>query len=334
MPPVSDVTNPNFSSVTDHQLLVVDAGGTKTAAWLVDLSKPEDQRILGRGGAVAGNPLSVGFPEAARAISAAAAAAKHQANASSARVPRAILSIAGSANHELRGHFIEALRGTGLADRVAIVSDVLPILAAGTPNCQGMALISGTGSVAFARAADGRTTLCGGWGYLLGDEGSGYAIGRAALQLAMQELERGSPPRPLSATVLDAVGATSAMDVTKTIYRRANPRGAIAAIAPIVIQAADSKDSDAQSIVDSAAADLAKLAARAARLIGFEDARFRLALSGGALVSSRRLAQQLETELGRLGLSADLNIVREPLEGCMRLSHLDCASTLLTWQSV
>ena len=48
----------------------------------------------------------------------------------------------------------------------------------------GVALIAGTGSVAFGRAADGRTIRCGGWGYLLGDEGSGYAIGRAALRLA------------------------------------------------------------------------------------------------------------------------------------------------------
>jgi N-acetylglucosamine kinase-like BadF-type ATPase len=321
-------------SATGDWLLVVDAGGTKTAAWLVDLARSASERVLGRGFAAAGNPLSVGFPEAARAISEAVATAKHDARCANSRVARAILSIAGTANRQLQDHFIEALRGTGIAERVAIVSDVLPILAAGTPNCEGVALISGTGSVAFARAADGRTTLCGGWGYLLGDEGSGYAIGRAALQFALHQLERCNTDNRLAADVLSAIGANSAMDVTKTIYRRANPRAAIAAIAPVVISAADESDADAQSIIDAAAADLAKLVARASQSIGFAETPFPLALSGGALISSQRLPQQLAVELRRLGLAADMKVVSEPLEGCIRLAAPECAGTPLTWQTV
>jgi N-acetylglucosamine kinase-like BadF-type ATPase len=333
MPPATDVTKSGSLARADELLLVVDAGGTKTAAWLVDPTRPESERVLGRGRSDAGNPLSVGFAEATRAIGEATASAKHDARLSTARIPRAVLSIAGSANQQLKDYFIQAARETALAERVAIVSDVLPVLAAGTPNCSGVALISGTGSVAFARAAAGRSSLCGGWGYLLGDEGSGYAIGRAGLQFALHELESNADPQPLTAAVLSAIGSHTILDVTRTVYRRADPRAAIASVAPVVITAADQVDSSAQAILDAAAADLAKLVARAVRSIGFNENPFALAIAGGVFVSSKRLPLQLQVELRRIGLASELKLVDEPLEGCIRLAAPECV-ILLTWHAV
>jgi N-acetylglucosamine kinase-like BadF-type ATPase len=196
-----------------------------------------------------------------------------------------------------------------------------------------VALISGTGSVAFARAADGRTTLCGGWGFLLGDEGSGYAIGRAGLQFALHNLELKAARQPLTEAVLSAIGASTSLDVTKTIYRRADPRAAIASVAPVVITAADQVDSSAQAILDAAAADLAKLVARAVRSIGFNENPFALAIAGGVFVSSKRLPLQLQVELRRIGLASELKLVDEPLEGCIRLAAPECV-ILLTWHAV
>ncbi|MEX2309014.1 MAG: BadF/BadG/BcrA/BcrD ATPase family protein [Pirellulales bacterium] len=334
MSPVTDATKSSSQSAAGDLLLVVDAGGTKTAAWLVDTSLSENDRVLGRGRSDAGNPLSVGFPEAARVIGEAVASAKYDAGRPTIRVPRAILSIAGAANHQLRDYFVVSSRKTGLADEVAIVSDVLPVLAAGTPACIGVALISGTGSVAFARAADGRTTLCGGWGYLLGDEGSGYAIGRAALQHALHQLESGATCDPLAAAVLGAVGAHSILELTKNIYRRADPRVAIASVAPVVITAADEWDPTAQAIIDSAAADLANLVGRAIRSIGFLNTALSIAAAGGVLISSKRMPQQLQVELRRLGLASEIKLVDEPLVGCIRLAAPEFAGTLLTWHAV
>ncbi len=334
MPPVNDAAGSSHQSASQELLLVVDAGGTKTAAWLVDPAEDENEQVLGRGSAAAGNPLSVGFPQATRAIAQAVAAAKHQARHSATRIPRAILSIAGSANHQLRDYFVQSARETALAERIAVVSDVLPVLAAGAPDCRGVALIAGTGSVAFARDGDGRTTLCGGWGYLLGDEGSGYVIGRAALQFALQELESNATPRPLSTAALKAIGANTVLDVTKSIYRRADPRSAIASVAPVVIAAADENDPDAQAIVDRAAADLATLVARAVQSIGFAAAPFPLAVAGSVLVRSHRLPQQLQVELRRVGLAADLSVVDQPLKGCVRLAIPECGGDLITWHDV
>ena len=67
-----------------------------------------------------------------------------------------------------------------------IVHDTQLILAAADVQ-DGIALISGTGSVAWGRTPDGRTARAGGWGYLLGDEGSGYWVGRQAVRHALSD---------------------------------------------------------------------------------------------------------------------------------------------------
>src|SRR4051795_11002162 len=142
------------SESADVELFVaVDTGGTKTAACLVDLNAPQDSCVLGRGRGSAGNPFSVGFEEATRAIGAAIEQACSAADQDCERVSRLMLSIAGAANPQISQQFVRWAHETYQADQVAIISDVLPILAAGTQNCCGIALIAGTGSIAFGRNA-------------------------------------------------------------------------------------------------------------------------------------------------------------------------------------
>ncbi|MCI0335356.1 MAG: BadF/BadG/BcrA/BcrD type ATPase [Planctomycetes bacterium] len=326
------MTNSKLKTAAGESLLVVDAGGTKTAAWLVDLTRPDGERVIGRGRAMAGNPLSVGFADSALAIREAITHARDDAGQSDGCAARAILSIAGAANERLRGQFVEWARTTGLAERVAVVSDVLPVLAGGTPNCYGVALISGTGSVAFGRSENGRTQLCGGWGYLLGDEGSGFAIGRSALQQALRALELNAARCPLTSAVLNHVGASTVMELTQAVYENPHSRVAIAGVAPIVISAADGGDADAQAIVDTAAGDLAKLVSRTVQSIEPIEPPLVLAISGSVLLRSKRLQNQLHVALRRSGLECEMNMVEEPLAGCVRLAAPEYNGTLITWQ--
>jgi N-acetylglucosamine kinase-like BadF-type ATPase len=310
----------------------VDAGGTKTDAWLVDCSRSDSAGVLGRGKSTGGNPLSVGFDEATEAISTAVA----QARGESANVPidRAILAIAGAANPDVRNLLIEWAHKIGLARRLAIVSDFLPVLAAGTDDCVGVALICGTGSSAFARNAEGKTARCGGWGYLLGDEGSGFAIGRAALQLTLHTLETSKQPEPLVRTVLSALGAESVSDVTHAVYASSDVRAKIASIAPVVIAAADAGVSTALSILDSAAHDLAELVARAARSVDLAGGSIQVAASGGVLLHAPALRERLQSELKGLGLDCSICVVDDPLTGCVRLAAAEYAGLLVSWHSV
>ena len=325
------MTKSKPNSTASHSLLAVDAGGTKTAAWLVDSSQSEPLRIVGRGRSSAGNPLSVGFEEATRAIVQAVSQACQDAGHSASPAGRAIMSIAGAMDEQLRRQFIDWVHTTRLADKVAIVSDVLPVLAAGTPDCCGVALVAGTGSVAFGRAPDGRTARCGGWGYLLGDEGSGYAIGRAALNFALHSIENNDTHETLARAVLNSLGTESVSELTKTIYRCSDPRALIASLAPLVIEAAEEGEPTAEAIVDSAACELANTAARAARSVGLGDESFALAVAGGVLVSSPRLRNRLHEELKTLGLHSTTHVVDEPLYGCVCLAAPEFASSLVTW---
>jgi N-acetylglucosamine kinase-like BadF-type ATPase len=326
------VTKFKLNPPAGELLVVVDAGGTKTAAWLVDPSKNNGDQVIGRGRAAAGNPLSVGIAESTCAIADAVSRAFVAAGVEVGCASRALLSIAGAANEQLRGQYVDWARAGRFAERVAIVSDVLPVLAAGTPDCCGVALISGTGAVAFGRAKDGKTHLRGGWGYLLGDEGSGYALGRAALRHTLLALETGAHRTPLAEAVMAELGISKVLELTRAIYGSAHPRVAIAALAPAVISLADGDDAESQVIIDEAANDLAELVARTVQAIEPVDPPVSLAAAGGVLLGSRRLQHQLDIALRRRGLETEITLVDEPLVGCVRLASGQRDKTLVAWQ--
>jgi N-acetylglucosamine kinase-like BadF-type ATPase len=324
------------SESADVELFVaVDTGGTKTAACLVDLAAPQDNCVLGRGRGSAGNPFSVGFAEATRAIGSAIEQACSAGGHDCDHVSRIMLSIAGAANPQISQQFVRWAHDTYQADQVAIISDVLPILAGGTPNCCGIALIAGTGSIAFGRAADGRTKRCGGWGYLLGDEGSGYSVGRSALSHALRELECETlwHPNSLTEAVVSKLNVQTVSDLTKTVYTNDDPRSFIASLAALVITAAEHGDQKAEAILDWAATELAELVARTADLMDGSDGPIALALGGGFLVRSTRIQEQLLEWLRKFKVECNATLVSDPLEGCIRLADPQFADTLVTWHS-
>jgi len=313
-------------------VLAVDAGGTKTSAWLADARRADAPVILGRGRATSANPLSIGFAAATRAIAEAIDQARHEGGRPATRVRRAVLSVAGTADVAIRAQFLAWARAEDLAEQVAVVTDMLPVLAAGAADCCGVALVAGTGSVAFARDSSGRTARCGGWGFLLGDDGSGYAIGRAALRHALEHLEIGRGASRLAERVLQLLESASVAAVTAAIYQSADPRAAIAALAPVVVELAAEGDTVALTIVTDAARDLAELVARAARSVGLDAEPLVVAGTGGVLVGSTQLQDQLRTELGQLSLTCELRIVDEPLAGCIRLAGRECAGLDIVWR--
>jgi N-acetylglucosamine kinase-like BadF-type ATPase len=315
--------------------LAVDTGGTKTAACLVDLSAPQDNCVLGRGLGTAGNPFSVGFAEATRAITNAIEQARSAARRDSGHVSRLMLSIAGAANSQISQQFVRWAHDAYQIDQVAIVSDVLPILAAGTPSCCVIALIAVTGSIAFGRAADGRTKRCGGWGYLLGDEGSGYSVGRSALSHALRELESETlwHPNSLTEAVVSKLQVKTVTELTRAVYTNADPRSSIASLAPLVVGAAEHGDKKAEAILDWAATELAELVARTADLMDGIDGPIPLALGGGFLVRSHRLQEQLLEWLHKFKVEYEAKLVTDPLEGCIRLADPQFSETLVTWHN-
>ena len=169
---------------SDELVLGIDGGATKTVAWLALRSGGGEPSVVGRGAAGPANPQAIGFDEALGNLDQAIAAAFDDAGVKPGPLASAVLALAGWDREQNRQVLRRWAEKRCLASRLRMVHDALPVLVAGSPEGWGVALISGTGSFAFGQSRDGRSTRAGGWGYLFGDEGSGYAIALAGLRAA------------------------------------------------------------------------------------------------------------------------------------------------------
>lgn len=240
-------------------VLGLDVGGTSSRALITTL----DGARAGSGRAGAGNPVSVPLPEAVAAVSAAVRAAL--TGLDPARVRCAVMGIAGTGRFTdpaVASAFDTAFAGLGLTVPVRPVGDVEVAYAAGTPEPRGTVLISGTGAIA-ARIEHGvMTASADGIGWLLGDLGSGFWLGREAAALTARELYSRVPDghltRAVATAVLGAVPAAAsrqaADDLIGALHHQ-EPRH-LSRLAPLVTEAAEAGDPQAAALVDRAAAHL------------------------------------------------------------------------------
>ena len=304
---------------SEDLVLGFDGGGTRTVALLASRRPNGEWKLLGRGEAGPSNRQAVGTPAALAALDAAADQAFAAAGKKRGPVRAACLGLAGAGRPKDQEVVREWAARTRLAATVDVLEDAALLLAAGSPDGWGVAVVAGTGSMAYARGADGRTARAGGWGPLLGDEGSGYAIALAGLRAAARAADGRAAATPLTDRLLAACGLTRPEELVGVVYRGGD-RATLAALAPVVLDAADSGDTVAGEIATAAAAELAAAAAAAARSLGL-GARFPVALAGGLLASCTTYRARFLAALAERGLHADpVTIVTEPAEGALRLA--------------
>jgi glucosamine kinase len=197
--------------------------------------------------------------------------------------------------------------------RVVVVDDVSLVLpAAGLTD--GIAVISGTGSMAVG-AWQGRTALAGGWGYLLGDEGSGYWIVRTAIRELLARLGSDAPPGALAGCLLDAAGARDLTELRGMFYRQPEPWH-WARHAPAVLDCADAA---AARITGQAAQELAVLAVEVAtRLAAPDDVP--VVLAGGLMAHQRILTATITALTAALPTSPVQALADPPVAGAVRLA--------------
>jgi N-acetylmuramic acid 6-phosphate etherase len=207
-----------------------------------------------------------------------------------------------------------------LARHTEISNDAGLLLAAGTPTGWGVALVSGTGSIAFGRSPDGRTDRAGGWGYILGDEGSAYGIVTAALRASARAADLRGAKTALLERFLDKLQLAKASDLIPAIYGGSWDRARLATLAPLVMEAA-AVDPIARQIIDDAAHELALAVATVAKKLNLDAARLPLAVTGGVIIANASFRQQIVADLAKLGCEADpVCTVREPAEGAIRIA--------------
>lgn len=307
---------------SDRLVLGIDGGGTKTVAWLAACGPSDEPSVVGRGTAGAANPQAVGFQRSLESLDRAIDAAFEDAEVPSGPVAAAVLGLAGSDRDENRTVLGQWAQDRHVARRFRLVHDALPVLLAGSPQGWGVALISGTGSLAFGQDRHGTSARAGGWGLLFGDEGSGYAIAVAGLRAVAQAADGRGPATKLREAILSQLRLQRPEELVSTVYRV--KAAAIASLAEVVIRTAGENDAVAQEIIHQAADDLAAMVTAVAEKLDFTSTAFPLALAGGVLLGCADLQLGLLDHLRRLGLRPEpVADVAHPVLGSVRLAQLE-----------
>ncbi len=298
-------------------VLGIDAGGTKTVCQLAD----ENGGILAearRGGA---NLQAAGELEVEKVLHDVMEEAIGDLDVR----PSAIcLGIAGVDRPDDARVVRAIMKRIGYKAKVLVVNDALVALEAGAPDQPGVVVIAGTGSIAYGRNERNQAARAGGWGYMLGDEGSGYWIGRAALRAVLRESDRRGPATQLTRLLLTYYGVPRAQDLIHQVYSGTLRPSAIASLAQCVQAASADGDPVAIGILRGSADQLESSALSVAKRLELVGSEFPFVLSGGIF----RAVPWLEEELGRrLPLASPrsrtilLNV--EPARGAVRLALAD-----------
>jgi N-acetylglucosamine kinase-like BadF-type ATPase len=254
-------------------VLGLDAGGTKTVGYLANAQG----LIVGEGRGGGANLHAHGELEVEKVLHAVV----EQAIGNQDVTPvAACIGIAGVDRKDDDRTVRGIMRRLGFRARTLVVNDALIALVAGVGDDTGVVLIAGTGSIAYGVNEDGCAARAGGWGSVLGDEGSGYWIGREALVAVMRAADGRGPATRLSDLVLDRFGVSRVDALVREVYDPRTRREAVHALGPLVEQARSEGDVTAAEILAGASTELTHAAASVIARLGMRGHAFRIVLAG------------------------------------------------------
>lgn len=280
-----------------------DGGGTRLRLLLMD----GEGRIMGRRSGPPALLIREGGAQVARLLASELRALAREVGSA---LPLAgfCVGLAGAGRRAWAVEVEAQLRAQGVARRVEVVTDAAAALddafPVGRTTSPGILLVAGTGSIGLARTSDGEMRRVGGWGPLLGDEGSGYRLGLEGLRAAVRALEGRGPGTRLESILLEEVGAGDPEGVFRWLDQA--EKGRVAALAPLVIAAAG--DPVADRLVTEAVDALASHLTALLEVMDAPPAGMALpvalpvALHGGLLAPGGPLRPPLVSVLERLGL--------------------------------
>lgn len=295
-------------------VLGIDAGGTKTVALLADA----DGRVLGEGRGGAANLQSEGELEVEKTLHTVIEKATDGRHVPLAAV---CLGIAGVDREDDARIIRDVVRRLGFRSNALIVNDALIALVAGAGASPGLVVVSGTGSIAYGVNHHGVAARAGGWGPTLGDEGSGYWIGRRALAAVMRDVDCRGPRTDLTDLVLRHFALGKPEALVAEIYHQPKNRRAIAALGAVVDRARAEGDPVASDIMTHAADELALAAASVISRLDMRGEQFPILLSGGMLKESAWLATEVRHRMAEIAPRSTVRLLtEEPAIGAVKLA--------------
>jgi N-acetylglucosamine kinase-like BadF-type ATPase len=295
-------------------VLGIDAGGTKTVCLLAD----EQGRVIAEARGSGANLQAAGELEVEKVL-------HHVMEivlADRESLPDAIcLGIAGVDRPEDADAVRGIMRRIGFKTRTLVVNDALIALVAGAGDNAGVVLVAGTGSIAYGKDGAGRAARAGGWGYLLGDEGGGFWIGRAALSAVVRQYDGRGPATLLTELVLNRLNLSSPTALIREIYDRDVHRRTITALASTVQTAMEQGDAVATDILNRAGAELAAAASSVITRLEMRGDVFPTILSGGIFRGVPWLASDVKRRISEVAPRSEVRQLDvEPAMGAVRLA--------------
>jgi glucosamine kinase len=302
-------------------IAAVDGGGTKAHCYVAEFHESGTPVIIGEGIGGGCNPGTVGVDAAAREIQRAIEKARLDSASGEHELDAALFAIAGTLRPALASELQQQLQQMNVARDCRVVPDLSPIVAAVNAHGRGVALICGTGSVSAVQEHSGELHVVGGWGPLLGDEGSCFWIGRLAIAHALSILESNQASDDVTRAVLKHLNAKTIADLKQCINNDTDPRSRVASTAVVVFQFAAAGHSLANQWISAAATQLASLVQRASQRI---ERPLEVALAGGGF-RSQILREQLAQALQTIDMDARLIHIPDPTRACLDMAAREFA---------
>jgi N-acetylglucosamine kinase-like BadF-type ATPase len=295
-------------------VLGIDAGGTKTVCILADA----DGRVIAEARGSGANLQAAGELEVEKVLHEVMEAVLSERE----ELPSAIcLGIAGVDRPDDADAVRGIMRRIGFKTPTLVVNDALVALVAGAGDNPGIVLVAGTGSIAYGRDGTGRAARAGGWGYLLGDEGGGYWIGRAALSAVVRQYDGRGPATLLTELVLDRLHLANPTALIREIYDRDVHRQTITALASLVQTAMERRDAVAADILTRAGAELASAVGSVVSRLEMRGDVFPTILAGGIFRGVPWLVADVKRRISEVAPRSEVRLLDvEPAIGAVRLA--------------
>lgn len=280
--------------MTDSLFLGFDGGATKTAGTAIDRQKEVVAEAVGN----AGNFQVIGVNKASENILDVTEAILKKADAKFSQIKSMYLGLAGAGRPDdadrMYNGFVELLnKRNHSTPKVQIGSDAIAALEGAFAGKPGMILISGTGSILFAKDEVGRIHRTGGWGRFIGDEGSGYALGRACLSAVARDFDGRGKKTLMTRLLKEEKKIDDPQSLIAKIYQE---NFDIASAAPIVIEAAEKGDEVAIGVI---ADNANQLVDHVCAMIDKLGKMLPLVLSGSILSIENILSRRLQETIKR-----------------------------------
>lgn len=267
----------------------IDGGGTHTRLELRD----DENRLLSRTEFGPFNLNAIGEAAFRRLLRQVFAACGDMADCA-----RLCVGGAGISNPAVGDILGQELERAGFSGMWKLCGDQ-EIALRGAMDGPGIAVIAGTGSICFGKNQAGQTARSGGFGHLIDDGGSGYALGRDVLSTAVQALDGRCPDTAILERVYHRLGREDPGAIVSFVYDETTDKAAIARFSSIALALAEEGNPTAQAILNRGAGELYALAAAVLRRLGLEGQP--IALLGGLLSGENPYRRAVARKLAGLG---------------------------------